>query len=169
MLPGVALLTSFLLPPNLPRRTRSVLLVVLLGVVLGQTLSTASHGASGLVVAKEGLVNTPCRSPKQQAVIRFLRENYDEQTLLMAAGNWSCVMRTLGIPYRKTLSEANRKYWIEMRSGPEKWVEWVVRSDHDPVDLLMHAYPQAFASFGLVYEEKFPGPGFVRIYRRRAR
>jgi hypothetical protein len=169
MLPGVALLTSFLLSPNLPRRTRSVLLAALLGVVLGQALSTASRGASELVVAKEGIANTPCRSQKQQAVIRFLRDNYDGQTLLMAVGNWPCVMPTLGIPFRNTLSEANRKYWIKMRSEPEKWVEWVVRSDQDTVDLLMRAYPQAFASFDLVYEEKFPDEASVWIYRRRAR
>jgi hypothetical protein len=169
MLPGVALLASFLLPASLPRRTRSLLLAVLLGMVLGQALSTVSHGASELALAKEGVVNTPCRSQKQQAVIRFLRENYDGQTLLMAAGNWPCVMPTLGIPLRNTLSEANREYWIKMRSEPEKWVEWVVRSDHDTVDLLMRAYPQAFACFDLVYDEKFPGAGFVWIYRRRAR
>jgi hypothetical protein len=167
MLPGVALLASFLLSPSLSGRMRSVLLVVLLGAVLGQTLSTASPGASELVVAKEGVLNTPCRSPKQQAVIRFLRENYDGQTLLMAAGNWPCVMPTLGIPFRNTLSEANRKYWIKMRSAPEKWVEWVVRSDHDPVDSLLRAYPQAFASFDLIYQEELPSEGSVWIYRRR--
>jgi hypothetical protein len=169
MLPGVALLCSFLLSPNLPRRTRSLLLATFLAVVLGQAVSTTSHGASKLVVAKEGIVNTPCRSQKQQAVIRFLRENYDGQTLLMAAGNWPCVMPTLGIRFRNTLSEANREYWIKMRSEPEKWVEWVVRSDHDTVDSLMRAYPQAFASFDLMYEEKPPDGGFVRIYRRRTR
>ena len=146
-----------------------MLLATLLGVVLGQALSTASRGASELVVAKEGVLNTPCRSQKQQAVIRFLRENYDGQTLLMAAGNWPCVMLTLGIPFRNTLSEANRKYWIKMRSEPEKWVEWVVCSDHDSVDSLVRAYPQAFVSFDLMYEEKSQDAGFVRIYRRRAR
>lgn len=169
MLPGVALLASFLLSPSLSRRMRSAVLVILLGAVLGQALSTASRGASQLVVAKEGVVNTPCRSKKQQSVTRFLRENYDGQTLLMAAGNWPCVMPTLGIPFRHTLSEANREYWIKMRSEPGKWVEWIIRSDHDPVDSLLRAYPQAFVSFDLIYQEKFPGEGSVWIYRRRAR
>ena len=120
-------------------------------------------------MAKEGVVNTPCRSQKQQAVIRFLRETYDGQTLLMAAGRWPCVMPTLGIPFRNTLSEANQEYWIRMRSEPEKLVEWIVRSDYDSVDSLMRAYARAFASFDLVYQAKFGREGSVWIYRRRTR
>jgi len=168
MLAGVALFASFLLSPTLTQRLRSVLLLILLAAVLGQTISLVSHGASELVVAKEGVVNTPCRSQTQQAVIQFLRERYDGQTLLMAAGRWPCVMPTLGIPFRSTLSEANQEYWRKMRSEPEKWVEWIVRSDNDTVDSLMRAYPQAFADFDLSYAETFPGEGSVRIYRRRA-
>ena len=169
MLPGVALLASFVLSPSLSGRRRSVLLVVLLAAVLGQGVRLASRGAGELAVAKEGVVNTPCRSQKQQAVIRFLRETYDGQTLLMAAGRWPCVMPTLGIPFRNTLSEANQEYWIRMRSEPEKLVEWIVRSDYDSVDSLMRAYARAFASFDLVYQAKFGREGSVWIYRRRTR
>jgi hypothetical protein len=168
MLAGVALFASFLLSPRLPRRVRSTLLLILLGAVMGQAISLISHGASELVVAKEGVVNTPCRSQTEQAVIQFLRERYDGQTVLMAAGRWPCVMPTLGIPFHNTLSEANQEYWLKMRSEPEKWVEWIVRSDNDTVDALMRAHPQAFVGFELSYAVTFRGEGSVWIYRHRA-
>jgi hypothetical protein len=168
MLPAVALLPSFLLLPNFSRRLRSVLLAILLCVVVGQALSTAAHGAGELAVAKEGVTNTPCRSQKQQAVIHLLREKYDGQTILAAAGRWPCVMPQVMIPFRKTLSEANREYWTRLRSEPEKWVAWIIRSDGDTVDALMTAYPQAFANYDLIYQEMLPSEGRVRVYRRRA-
>jgi hypothetical protein len=114
------------------------------------------------------VTNTPCRSQKQQAVIHLLREKYDGQTILAAAGRWPCVMPQVMIPFRKTLSEANREYWTRLRSEPEKWVAWIIRSEGDTVDALMAAYPQAFANYDLIYQEMLPSEGRVRVYRRRA-
>jgi hypothetical protein len=143
-------------------------MAILLGLVLGQAIQTASSGAAELVVAKEGVVNTPCRSQRQQAVIRILREKYDGQNLLMTAGEWPCVMIEVGIPFRKTLSVGNRTYQDQLRSQPGSLVEWTIRSDGDDVDALMRAYPASFSHFDLIFVESNQGEGSVAIYRRRA-
>lgn len=168
LLPAAAILTSFLLPLNLPRRLHWALMTILMALIIGQAIQTASSGAAELAVAKEGVVNTPCRSKRQQAVVRILREKYDGQNLLMTAGEWPCVMIEVGIPFRKTLSAVNRTYQDQLRSQPGKLVEWVVRSDGDDVDELMRAYPASFRDFDLIFAESIQGEGNVAIYRRRA-
>ncbi len=167
MLPAVAIFPSFLLGPRLPRRPRRVLMVILLGVISGQAVSNISGGARELPVVKEGVLNTPCPSKRQQAIVDFLRGHYDGATILVAAGKWPCVMPELGIPFRKTLTETNRPYWLKLPSGPEEWVHWIIRGDGDAVDELMRVHPQVFKDFELEYQETFPREGSVAIYHRR--
>jgi len=167
MIPAAAILPSFLLSPRLPRGLRYGLLAVVLACLAGQAASMVAPGVRELAVVKEGILNTPCRSARQQAIIRFLRGRYDGQRVLMAAGKWPCVMPEVGIYYRNSISDANRKLWVKMRSEPDKWVEWIVRGDGDPVDELMRAYPGAFKDFELLERDAFPKEGAVMIYRRR--
>ncbi len=169
MLPAVAIFPSFLLTTRLPRRVRHVVLVVVLGTYLGQAISIASAGVRELAVVKEAILNTPCRSKRRQAVIHFLRKNYDGQAIVTAAGKWLCVIPDVGIPFRKTLTETSRKQWNQLRSGPPNWIGWIIRGDGDSVDELMRAYPQAFRDFELVERLTFPGEGSLEIYRRRPR
>ena len=168
MMPAIALLSAFLLPGRLPQRLRNVLLGFFLLILTGQAISLCWRGAGELVVVKEGILNTPCRAKRQQAIIRFLRSRYDGQRVLMAVGKWPCVMPEVGIYYRNTLTEANREYWQRLRSQPEEWVEWIIRGDGDAVDELMRAYPQAFTKFELLEKDYYPGEGGVEIYRRRS-
>jgi hypothetical protein len=168
MILAVALLPSFLFAGSLSRGLRLGLLAVSLALLVGQAASTASAGARELAVAKEGILNTPCRSLRQQAIIRCLRGRYDGRRVLVAVGKWPCVMPQVGIYYRNTLTDSNRKYWQKLRSEPERWVEWIIRGDGDAVDELMRAYPEAFKDFELLSKETFPGEGGVAIYRRRA-
>ncbi len=168
MLPAVAVLSSFVFAPRLPHRVRAVLAVVLFGVLAGQAASMLSGGIQELPVVEEGVLNTPCRSKRQQAVIRFLRTRYDGGMVLMAAGKWPCVMPQVGIPFRKTVTEANREYRSQLRSEPQRWVAWIVRGDGDAVDDLMRAYPAAFKDFELLDRESFADEAGVAIYRRRA-
>jgi len=128
----------------------------------------ASAGPEELAVVKEGILNTPCRSKRQQAVIQFLRGHYDGKRVLVAVGKWPCVMPEVGIYFGNTISDANRKYWSRMRREPEKWVEWIIRGRGDAVDGLMRAYPEAFKDFEVVDQGEFPGDGDFRIYRRRS-
>jgi hypothetical protein len=167
MLPAVAVLSSFLMASGLNPRLRGALFVVVLGVIAGQAFATLRHGPSELVVAKEGLLNSPCQSKTEQAVTRVLRSNYDRRMILMAAGEYPCVLPELGIPFRNTLSATNRPYWLQLRSGAPERVGWILRSDGDSVDEVMRAYPGAFADFELVERHKFPGEDGVAIYRRR--
>jgi hypothetical protein len=120
-----------------------------------------------LAIAKEGILNTPCKSPRQQAVIRMLRQIYDGGNVLIAAGKWPCVMREVGIPFHKTLSGSNRRFRNLLRTDPARWAEWIVRGDDDDVDILMRAYPDAYKSYETVFQADFPGEGSVEIYRRR--
>jgi hypothetical protein len=167
MLPAVAVLASFLVPAGASRRLRLGLAAGLVLLIAGQHAWTASRGAAELVVAKEGVLNTPCRSQRQQSLIRFLREHYDGEMILIAAGKWPCVLPTLGIPYRRTLGDANREYWAKMPVEPEKWVRWIVRGNDEPVDWLMRAHPQAFGSFEVVFGEEVAGEGSLTVYRRK--
>jgi len=169
MLPAVAVLSSFLIAPRLKRRTQQVLLLALLGIILGQGFATIRRGASGLAVAEEGVLNSPCRSKTQQAICGFLGSNYDGQTILLASGKYPCVMPQLGIPFRKTVSEMDRPYWLQLRFGARQWAGWIIRSEGDRVDELMRAYPVAFEDFDLVAKYRFPGEAGVEIYRRQKR
>jgi hypothetical protein len=166
MVPALALLPGFLLPRGLPRRWRYGLLAFFVALLAWQSYSLLAGGAEGLVVVKEGLLNNPCRSRRQQAIIRFLRDHYDGQRVLLAAGKWPCVMPEVGIHYRNTITEANRTYWRRLRPEAGKWVEWIIRGDGDAVDGLMRAYPEAFAKFELLQRDSFPNEGSVAIYRK---
>jgi hypothetical protein len=167
MVPALALFPPFLLPRGLPRRLRYGLLAFFVVVLAWQSYLLLAGGAEGLAVVKEGILNTPCRSRRQQAVIRFLRDHYDGQRVLVAAGKWPCVMPEVGIYYRNTITEMNRRYWRRLRPDAGKWVEWIIRGDGDAVDELMRAYPQAFVEFELLERDSFPNEGSVAVYRRR--
>jgi hypothetical protein len=166
MLPAVAIFPSFLLAPRLSRRVRGALLAAILATLGAQTISTASRGASELVVVKEGILNTPCRSLREQAIIRRLRKDYDGRLIILSAGKWPCMNPELGIPLRNTLSEANREPWQDLQRGVGPAVGWIIRGDGDRVDQLMRAYPNAFTDFELVEQRAEPGEGSVQIYRR---
>jgi len=167
MLPALTLFPIFVLPRTLPKGLRYGLLAFFLALFLAQTYSLWRGGAEGLVVAREGILNTPCRSGRQQAIIRFFRDHYDGGRVLLAAGRWPCVMPEVGIHYRDTISEMNRDYWRQLIPDAGKWVEWIIRGDGDAVDRLMRAYPQAFARFELREQDSFPVERGVAIYRKR--
>lgn len=167
VLPGVAVFSSFLLSAALPRVRRFAVLAGILVVVLAQSISMVSPGINELPIVKESILNTPCRSRIQQALIGFLRAQYDGQMLLLSRGRWPCVMPEVGIPFRNTVSELNKKYWVRLRREPHQVVEWIIRGDGDGVDQIMRAYPQAFARFEPVETIAFPGEGSVVVYRQR--
>ena len=166
MLPAVAVLPSFLLAPRLSQGVRRTLLAAILATLGLRATSTARRGASELVVVKEGILNTPCRSPRQQAIIRRLRRDYDGRLIIVSAGKWPCVNPELGIPFRKTLSEANREQWHDLQRGVGPAVGWIIRGDGDRVDQLMRSHPQSFRDFELIEQLVEPGEGSVEIYRR---
>jgi len=167
MLPAAVILPSFFLFPGLSRRLHRLVLVGLLLIIIGQAVLIASHGASELAIAKEGILNTPCKSQRQQAVVRVLRQVYDGGNVLIATGKWPCAMREVSIPFRQTLTGSSRYFRQRLHTEPSTLVEWIVRGDDDDVDILMRAYPQAFRNFEEVFHATFPGEGSVEIYRRR--
>jgi len=169
MIPALALFTGFLLPRNLPGSRRKGLLAFFLALLVLEGCMLCYRGPEWLVVAREGILNTPCRSERQQAIIRILREQYDGGRVLAATGKWPCVFPEVGIDFRKTISDSNREYWRELRTDASKFVEWIIRGDGDPVDELMRAYPEAFRKFQLVEKETISKEGSVEIYRMRNR
>jgi hypothetical protein len=168
VLPAVSIFPSFVLSSRLPSGARAVLLTVMLGTLAFQEFSLLSRGARELAVVQEGLRNNPCHTRSQQALIDFFRDRYDGRMIVVAAGKWPCLMPAVGIPFRQTISETNRRYWKKLRFGPGKEVEWIIRGDGDVVDGLMRAYPEGFRDFDSVERNQFPGEGSVEIYRRRA-
>lgn len=168
MAPAVAVLSSFLLAPRFSGKTRAVLLAAIVSAFAVQAILGVSRGARELVVVKEGILNTPCRSLRQQAILQRLRANYDGGIIIVSAGKWPCVNPELDIPFRKTISQTNREYWRALQLGPGPSVEWIIRGDGDKVDELMHAYPQAFRDFEVIERVTESGEGSVEIYRRRS-
>ncbi|MFZ0962564.1 MAG: hypothetical protein WAO35_16840 [Terriglobia bacterium] len=165
MIPAVALFPSFVFSPRLGKKLRITLLIVFLAVLGRQFTVLTAKGPRELPVVKEGILNTPCRSQRQQAIIEFLRGHYDGKRVLVAVGKWPCVMPEVGIYFRNTLSNQNRAYWPLMHTEPEKWVAWIIRGDGDVIDGLMQAYPRAFTDFEVVDQGTFPGEGSYKIYR----
>lgn len=167
MAPALAIFPGFLVAENLsPVRKRAVLGVVCV-ILAGQAVAMGWQGARNLVVVKEAVLNTPCKSETEQSVIHFLRSHYDGQTVLLAAGKWPCVMPQTGVPYHKTLTEANHKYWQKLRFGASRYAGWIIRERGDSVDDLMKAHPQAFAGFDLVSKVTLPHGAYVEIYQRK--
>ena len=167
MLPAVAIFPSFLIPSKTPARLRAGLAAIVLVVILGQYGFDLSRGVRELPVVEESILNTPCKSPEEQALIGFFREHYDGGTILTALGKWPCLMPALDIPFRHTISEENRMIWKKLPENPAAWVEWIIRSESDTVDQLMRAYPGAFKQFDLVDRHQFGDGNRVEIYRRR--
>ena len=167
MVPALAVFAAFVLPRPLPRRWRHGLLALFLAGLVFESCVLFSGGAQRLAVAREGILNTPCRSQRQQAIIRLLGAQYDGGRVLVSAGKWPCVFPEVGIHFRNTISDSNREYWRQLRADAGPWVEWIIRGDGDPVDELMSAYPQAFAQFELVEKDSFAKEGSVEIYRKR--
>lgn len=168
LLPGIALLASFVVSPTLAGNMQKGILAVFLSVLVTQNFWMLAGGARKLPVVKEGLLNTPCATEPDRALIDFFRSHYDGKTILMQSGEWPCVAPTLDIHYRKILNGDNRKYWREIPNGAQKLVEWVVAGQDDPVDILMHAYPQAFKDFVPVYHRDFPEQQSFTIYRSKS-
>ena len=167
MLPAIALLASFVVSPTLSGNFRTGMLAVCLAVLGAQNAWMFAGGARQLPVVQEGILNTPCKTEVEQALIAFFRSHYDGQRILMQSGEWPCVAPTLDISYRKILSGGNRKYWREIPNGAQKVVEWVVSGQRDPVDILMRAYPDAFKDFEPVCHKEFPQQKSFTIYRRK--
>ncbi len=166
LLPGIALLTSFVMSPSLSKHWRSGLLAVCFAALVSQNVWMLAGGARNLPVVKEGILNTPCNSGPTKALIAFFRQHYDGQRILMESGEWPCVAPTLDIHYRNILCTNNLKYWRQLRNGAQKLVGWVVAGENDSVDILMRAYPGAFKDFSPVYHRDFPQQQSITIFRR---
>jgi hypothetical protein len=169
ILPGIALLASFVISPALSRNLRTGILVACLAVLGAQNAWMLAGGARKLSVVKEGILNTPCNTEPDQALIAFFKSHYDGQRILMESGEWPCVAPTLNIQYRNILSGDNLKYWRQIPNGAQKLVEWVVIAEGDPVNILMRAYPEAFKDFAPVYHRDIPQQQSITIFRRKAR
>lgn len=166
MLPAVALLVSFVVSPALSRNFRKGTVAACIVLLCAQNVWMLAGGARNLPVVKEGVLNTPCKTGPERALIAYFRKHYDGKTILMESGNWPCVAPTLGIHYRKILCGNNKKYWRKLHTGAQHYVEWVVAGKDGPVDLLMKAYPKAFKDFKLVYHRHFAQQRSIWIYRR---
>ncbi|MGO9274560.1 MAG: hypothetical protein ACLQOO_30740 [Terriglobia bacterium] len=169
MLPAVAIGCSFLISARLPPKLRLAWGVVLVALLAGQAAANLSGGARELPVVKEGLLNSPCRSKAEQAAIRVLRAQYDGSLILMTVGKWPCVMPTLNISFRKTLTESNRESWLRLPYEVDGSVGWIIRGEGDSTDQVMRRYPDSFKDFELIEREKSPPEDGVSIYRRKRR
>src|SRR5487761_92714 len=169
MAPGIAVFTGFLLLLRLGKAARAGVLFAVCGLLAAQAGAMIRFGAQNLATVQEAIRITPCQSTPEEAVIRFLRRHYHGETVLLASGEWPCVMPQLGIPYRKTLTEVNHRYWRKLPLGASRYVGLIVAERGDSVDELMRAYPAAFRDFEMVKKEALPHGSYVEMYRRKTR
>jgi len=168
MLPGIALLASFAVSPTVTWGLRTAILAACLAVVGVQNAWMLAGGARKLPMVTEGILNSPCNTEPDQTLIAFFRSHYDGKRILMQSGEWPCVAPTLDIHYRNILSGNNRTYWRKLPNGAEKFVDWIVSGENDPVDILMRTYPEAFKDFIPVYRRNYPDQQSITIYRRKS-
>ncbi|MGH9433328.1 MAG: ArnT family glycosyltransferase [Terriglobia bacterium] len=169
MLPAIAIFPAFIVGRGgweWKFRGRGILVFVLLAMVLGQQASIVAQGVRRIPIVRESILNTPCATKTQRALIRYLRGNYDGHTIIMALGQWPCVNPKVGIPYRNTITEANRRYWRTLPQGASKQAEWILVKQGDAVDDLMRAFPRAFADFQPVARFSFPAEDPATVFRR---
>ena len=175
MLPAVALFPSFLISARLSRHTRLLATAAVIGILAIQFAVSVRGGAASIGNVQESIQNTPCRARSEQALIDLLRRDYTGGMILTANGKHPCVMPTLDIPYRRTLTELNRRHWDLLPLGPAGWpagsppsqITWIVRGEDDPVDRLMDRYHGLFSDFALVADYHFPKEDRLRVYRKK--
>ncbi len=167
MAPAVSLFPAFLVSPVLSPSRRRLILLALGAIFAAQSIGMGRAGARQLPLVREGILNTPCKSLAEQGAIHFFEKHYDERIVLVASGEWPCLMTQVGIPYHKTLSQANRKYWRQLRFGASRWVGWIIRKRGDAVDMLMRSFPDAFRDFEIVKQEQLPHGMDLKIYQRK--
>jgi hypothetical protein len=174
MLPALALFGSFLVSDRLGRHKRRLATAAVIAILAVQFAASVRGGAASIGNVQESLQNTPCRVRSELALIDLLRRDYTGGMILTANGKHPCVMPTLGIPYRHTLTELNRRYWDMLRLGPASWpvgspaaeITWIIRGEDDAVDRLMDRYPGSFSGFTLVADYHFPKEDRLRVYRK---
>ena len=175
MLPAVALFPSFLISARLAGIRRLLATAAVIAILAMQFAASVRGGAASIGNVQESLQNTPCRTRSEQALIDLLRRDYTGAMILTANGKHPCVMPTLDIPYRHTLTELNRRYWDMLPLGPAGWpagsppseILWIVRGEDDAVDRLMNRYPALFSGFALVADYQFPKEDRLRVYRKK--
>jgi hypothetical protein len=150
MAPALALLPSFLLSGRLSRGRCAALVALLIAVLGGQCLGAVWRGARKIPVVTEAIVNTPCRSPVQQDVIRFLRSRYAGGEVLLDSNEWPCVMPEVGIPYREIVTPRDKRFMPDLRSRAGASIRWVVFKRGDAVDHALEESPNAFKAFARV-------------------
>ena len=168
LLPAIAVFPAFLAGRRINGKARPVLLGAVVALIAGSCAYGFYKGPSQLPVVVESVKNSPCKSPNQQALIGFFKGKYDEGEILATAGEWPCLMPEAGIPFHKTISEANHDLWLQVSHDPAHLVEWIIRGEGDSVDDLMRARPSAFKAFELVERFQFAKMSWVEIYRRRS-
>jgi len=174
MLPAVALFPSFLISARLARARRLLATAAVIAILAIQFAASIRGGADNIGNVQESLQNTPCRVRSEQLLTELLRKNYKGGIILTANGKHPCVMPSLDIPYRQTLTELNRRYWDMLPLGPAEWPEgsppaamtWIIRGEDDAVDRLMQKYPDPFSGFILVADYRFPKEDRLRVYRK---
>lgn len=167
MAPAVALFPSFLIAPELRSERRRTAVAVICALLVFQAFSMGRRGAHHLPLVREGILNTPCKKPAAMFVERFFREHYDGEPIVLSSGEWPCLTPELGIPLRKTLSEADPKYWRQLRTGAAPFAGWIICRRGDTVDRLMRAFPSAFKRFQVVSSGPTAKGSDVRIYQRQ--
>ncbi len=175
MLPAIALFPSFLTSDRLSSTRRLLATAALIAILAIQFIASVRGGAANIGNVQESLQNTPCRAQSEQALIDLLRRGYKGGIILTANGKHPCLLPTLDIPYRHTLTELNRRYWDMLPFGPSGWpagsppasITWIVRGEDDAVDRLMERYPHPFDDFTLVADYRFPKEDRLRIYRKQ--
>ncbi|HEV2426405.1 MAG TPA: glycosyltransferase family 39 protein [Terriglobia bacterium] len=175
MLPAVALFPSFLISARLAHARRRLATAAVIAILAIQFGASVRRGAASIGNVQESLQNTPCRVRSEQSLMDLLRTDYQGGIILTANGKHPCVMPSLDIPYRQTLTELNRRYWDMLLLGRAGWpagspparITWILRGEDDAVDRLMNQYPNLFTGFTLVADYQFPKEDRLRVYRNK--
>lgn len=159
MLPLISLLCLYLF-----RIKYIVIKILLIGLLLTQYLSYYKSFYTiiyRLPVSISG--NITQGTPKEKAMTKWLRQNYDGGLILISALKHDPQMLQLGLKYNKYIHEGTGKYWKESTKDPQRYATWIVFDSYnkdDQVTKFLGSSPVLNLYYNLVFEDDG-----MRIYK----
>lgn len=158
----IAILAAYLKFKKHPRWSR-LGQIVLLGVIVAQTVATAT---GGMITVQDGQSGLSC--DPEHPINVYLAQHYDRGKILENVYENNIDGEEAGIHFSDIIYEGSGQLWINALKNPAGTVDWIIVHADDPLDPVfthINIYSSTFnAQFTLVVQE--PGSRPLRLYHR---
>jgi len=160
MLPMITLLCSYLFG------IRSILLKILLMGLLGIQFYSYYYPQYSVIFQLPRNVsgNITQGSPKEKAMMKWMKQNYQDDGLIMiSALKHDPQMLQIGVDYKTYIHEGTGRYWKESRKDPQRYATWVILDSYNKDDQVTKYLKNATA-LKLYYNRVYENDG-MEIYK----